>query len=134
MSWHISVIGTGYLGAVHAVAMAELGYTVVGVDTDVEKVASLREGRAPFYEPDLEPLIRKHVDGGRLRFSTEFADVADADVHFLCVGTPQRHDGLAADLSYVDAAMDSLAGVLRRTCLVVGHSPVGPSRLTPFRR
>jgi UDPglucose 6-dehydrogenase len=127
MSWHVSVIGTGYLGAVHAVGLAELGHTVVGVDVDVEKVASLREGRAPFYEPDLDPLIRKHVDGGRLRFSTEFADVVAADVHFLCVGTPQRHDGLAADLTFLDAAMDSLAGVLRRGCLVVGKStvPVG---------
>jgi UDPglucose 6-dehydrogenase len=127
MTWHISVIGTGYLGAVHAVAMAELGYTVVGVDTDAEKVASLQEGRAPFYEPHLDPLIRKHVDGGRLRFSTRMADAADADVHFVCVGTPQRRDGLAADLSYVDAAMDSLARVLRRPCLVVGKAtvPVG---------
>jgi UDPglucose 6-dehydrogenase len=127
MSWHVSVIGTGYLGAVHAVGLAELGHAVVGVDVDVEKVASLREGRAPFYEPDLDPLIRKHVDGGRLRFSTEFADVVAADVHFLCVGTPQRHDGLAADLTFLDAAMDSLAGVLRRGCLVVGKStvPVG---------
>jgi UDPglucose 6-dehydrogenase len=127
MTWHISVIGTGYLGAVHAVAMAELGYTVVGVDTDAEKVASLQEGRAPFYEPHLDPLIRKHVDGGRLRFSTRMADAADADVHFVCVGTPQRHDGLAADLSYVDAAIDSLARVLRRPCLVVGKAtvPVG---------
>jgi UDPglucose 6-dehydrogenase len=127
MSRHVSVIGTGYLGAVHAVAMAELGHTVVGVDADAEKVASLREGRAPFYEPDLDPLIRKHVDGGRLRFSTRMADMADADVHFLCVGTPQRHDGLAADLTFLDAAMDSLASVLRRPCLVVGKStvPVG---------
>jgi UDPglucose 6-dehydrogenase len=127
MSWHISVIGTGYLGAVHAVAMAELGYTVVGVDSDPAKVASLQEGRAPFYEPDLDPLIRKHVEGGMLRFSTQAADAADADVHFVCVGTPQRRDGLAADLSYLDAAMDSLAEVLRRPCLVVGKAtvPVG---------
>ncbi|HEY9377402.1 MAG TPA: UDP-glucose 6-dehydrogenase, partial [Jiangellaceae bacterium] len=81
MSWHISVIGTGYLGTVHAVCMAELGYSVVGIDVDPVKIAALQEGNAPFYEPDLDPLIRKHVDDGRLRFSTEFADAADADVH-----------------------------------------------------
>lgn len=127
MSWHISVIGTGYLGAVHAVGMAELGYTVVGIDVDPAKVAALQEGRAPFYEPDLDPMIRKHVDAGQLRFSTDMADAADADVHFVCVGTPQRHDGLAADLTHLDAAMDSLASVLRRPCLVVGKAtvPVG---------
>ncbi len=127
MSWHISVIGTGYLGTVHAVGMAELGYRVVGIDVDPVKIAALQEGTAPFYEPDLDPLIRKHVDDGRLTFSTEFADAADADVHFVCVGTPQRHDGLAADLSYLDAAVDSLAAVIRRQCLVVGKStvPVG---------
>ena len=127
MSWHTSVIGTGYLGAVHAVGMAELGYTVVGVDVDPVKIAALQEGHAPFYEPDLDPLIRKHVDGGRLRFTTDIAHAADADVHFVCVGTPQRRDGLAADLTFLEAAMDSLAAVLHRSCLVVGKStiPVG---------
>jgi UDPglucose 6-dehydrogenase len=127
VSLNISVIGTGYLGAVHAVGMAELGHTIVGIDTDAAKVAALQDGRAPFYEPDLEPMLRKHVDGGYLRFSTNFADAADADVHFLCVGTPQRHDGLAADLTHLDAAVDALGAELRRTCLVVGKStvPVG---------
>jgi UDPglucose 6-dehydrogenase len=127
MSWHISVIGTGYLGAVHAVGMAELGYTVVGVDVDPAKIAALQEGHAPFYEPELEPLLRKHVDGGRLRFSTRMADAAESDVHFVCVGTPQRHDGLAADLTYLESAIDGLAAVLRRPSLVVGKStvPVG---------
>jgi UDPglucose 6-dehydrogenase len=127
MTWRISVIGTGYLGAVHAAGMAELGYSVVGVDVDPVKIAALQEGNATFYEPDLDPLLRKHVDGGRLRFSTNMADAAGADVHFVCVGTPQRHDGLAADLTYLDASIDSLAGVLRRPCLVVGKStvPVG---------
>ena len=130
MSGHISVIGTGYLGVAHAVGMAELGHSVVGVDVDPVKIAALQEGRAPFYEPDLDPLLRKHVDGGRLRFSTEMADVTDADVHFVCVGTPQRRDGLAADLTYLEAAIDTLAAVLRRPCLVVGKStvPVGTAR------
>jgi UDPglucose 6-dehydrogenase len=135
MTRYISVIGTGYLGAVHAVGMAELGYTVVGVDVNPDKVASLQYGRAPFYEPDLDPLIRKHVDNGRLRFSTEIADAAPADVHFVCVGTPQRRDGLAADLTHLDAAIDSLGNVLRRPCLVVGKStvPVGTAERLAVR-
>ncbi|MET0710886.1 MAG: UDP-glucose/GDP-mannose dehydrogenase family protein [Jiangellaceae bacterium] len=130
MSGHISVIGTGYLGVVHAVGMAELGHSVVGIDVDPVKIAALQEGRAPFYEPDLDPLLRKHVDGGRLRFSTEMAEVTGADVHFVCVGTPQRRDGLAADLKYLDAAIDALAAILRRPGLVVGKStvPVGTAR------
>jgi UDPglucose 6-dehydrogenase len=127
VSWRISVIGTGYLGAVHAVGMVELGYSVLGVDTDAAKIAALQEGNAPFYEPDLDPLLRKHVDGGRLRFTTDIAEATSADVHFVCVGTPQRHDGLAADLTYLESAIDSLAAVLSRPCLVVGKStvPVG---------
>jgi UDPglucose 6-dehydrogenase len=130
VSGHISVIGTGYLGVVHAVGMAELGHSVVGVDVDPIKIAALQEGRAPFYEPDLDPLLRKHVDGRRLRFSTEIGDAADADVHFVCVGTPQRRDGLAADLTYLEAAFDMLASVLQQSCLVVGKStvPVGTAR------
>ena len=126
MTWQISVIGTGYLGAVHAV-LGRAWYTVVGVDVDPVKIAALQDGQAPFYEPDLDPLLRKHVDGGDLRFTTEVAEAADADVHFVCVGTPQRHDALAADLKYLDAAIDALAAVLNRPCLVVGKStvPVG---------
>jgi UDPglucose 6-dehydrogenase len=127
LTLRISVIGTGYLGAVHAVGMAELGCSVIGVDVDAAKVAALGEGRAPFYEPDLEPLLRKHVEAGQLRFTTDIAEAADADVHFVCVGTPQRRDGLAADISYLDTAIERLAPLLDRPCLVVGKStvPVG---------
>ena len=123
----ISVIGTGYLGAVHAIGMAELGHTVVGVDVDAEKIAALAEGRAPFFEPGLDDLLRKHAATGLVRFTTDYAQVADADVHFICVGTPQRRDGLAADLAYVDAAFDALAPHLRQPCVVAGKStvPVG---------
>jgi len=126
----ISVIGTGYLGAVHAVGMAELGHSVIGIDVDPAKVDTLTAGRAPFYEPDLDDLLAKHVESGAVRFSDAFGDAAGADVHFLCVGTPQRRDGLAADLSYVDAAVDALAPHLDRPCLVVGKStvPVGTAR------
>ncbi len=127
MSLRISVIGTGYLGTVVAVGMAELGHRVVGVDVDPDKIAALTQGRVPFYEPHLEPFLRTHVESGRLTFSSDIADADTADVHFLCVGTPQRSDGLAADMAYVDAAIDALASRLARPTLVVGRStvPVG---------
>src|SRR4051794_35159259 len=110
MSLKITVIGTGYLGATHAAGMAELGYEVIGLDVDPEKVATLSAGRIPFYEPELEELLAKHVASGRLRFTTDYAEVAAfGDVHFLCVGTPQKNGEFAADLRYVDAAVDALA-------------------------
>ncbi|MGH8828804.1 MAG: UDP-glucose dehydrogenase family protein [Jiangellaceae bacterium] len=127
MSLRISVVGTGYLGAVHAVGMAALGYDVVGVDVDEAKIDALSAGRAPFFETGLDDLLVTHVGSGALRFTTDFAAVADADVHFICVGTPQRMDGIAADMTYVDAAVEGLAPHLRKPCLVVGKStvPVG---------
>jgi UDPglucose 6-dehydrogenase len=127
MTLRLSVLGTGYLGATHAAAMAELGFDVIGMDVDEEKVAALTEGRAPMYEPDLEPLLRKGVESGRLRFTTSYAEAATADVHFLCVGTPQRKGEYAADLRYVDGVVDGLAPHLDRPTLVVGKStvPVG---------
>jgi UDPglucose 6-dehydrogenase len=124
----ISVIGCGYLGATHAAGMAELGHEVVGVEADAEKLAQLAQGGVPFIEPGLPELLSKHVDSGRLRFTADIAEAAEfADVHFLCVGTPQRSDSIGADLTYVDAAIDSLAPHLTRPCLVVGKStvPVG---------
>ena len=124
----LSVIGTGYLGATHAVCMAELGYDVVGLDVDADKVARLSAGEVPFFEPGLDELLRKTLESGRLRFTTSYEDiVANADVHFLCVGTPQRKGEFAADMSYVDAAVDSLAPLLDRPCTVAGKStvPVG---------
>src|SRR5687768_8668964 len=86
----ISVIGCGYLGAVHAASMAELGHDVVGVDVDRHKVKALSRARAPFYEPGFEKLLARTLATGRLRFSTEFADASGSRVHFLCVGTPQK--------------------------------------------
>ncbi|AYY13441.1 UDP-glucose/GDP-mannose dehydrogenase family protein [Actinobacteria bacterium YIM 96077] len=126
----ISVIGTGYLGAVHAVGMAELGHTVVGVDVDETKVAALSRGEAPFYEPGLDELLRKHVGTERLRYTTDMAEIEGCDVHFICVGTPQRRDGLGADLTHVDRAVDALAPHLNGSCVVVGKStvPVGTAR------
>ena len=123
----ISVIGTGYLGATHAAGLAELGFEVVGVDSDADKVAALDEGRLPFHEPGLPDLLRRHVASGRLRFSTRLEEAgAFADVHFVCVGTPQGLDG-AADITHVRAAIEALVPLLRRPSLVVGKStvPVG---------
>ena len=123
----LSVLGTGYLGATHAACMAELGFEVVGVDVDPAKVAELTEGRAPFFEPDLEPLLRKYTETGRLRFTTDLTEAADADVHFVCVGTPQLHGRLAADTSYVEDVVERLAPLMRADALIVGKStvPVG---------
>ncbi|HKJ11804.1 MAG TPA: nucleotide sugar dehydrogenase, partial [Ornithinimicrobium sp.] len=125
----ISVIGTGYLGAVHAAGMAELGFDVVGVDADPGKVDMLSSARMPFYEPDFEPLLAEHV-GDRLRFTTDISAAATADVHFLCVGTPQQHGSLAADLSHVDTAVDALIPHLAPGSVLVGKStvPVGTAQ------
>lgn len=127
---HVSVIGTGYLGAVHVAGMAELGHTVVGVDVDAAKVEALSAGRAPFFEPGLDELLQKHLATGLIRFTTDFAAAAEAAVHFICVGTPQRSDGLAADMTYVEAAIDGLAPHLHRPCVVAGKStvPVGTAQ------
>jgi UDPglucose 6-dehydrogenase len=128
----ISVIGTGYLGLTHAVCMADLGHQVLAIDVDAEKIAKAARGETPFFEPGLEPLLRKNLDAGRLRFTDSFDQVGEfADVHFICVGTPQVKDGSGnADLSYVFSAADALAPHLTRATLVVGKStvPVGTSR------
>ena len=128
----ISVIGTGYLGLTHAVCMADLGHQVLAIDVDAEKIAKAARGEAPFFEPGLEPLLRKNLDAGRLRFTDSFAEIGEfADVHFVCVGTPQVKDGGGkADLSYVYGAADALAPHLKRATLIVGKStvPVGTAR------
>ncbi len=124
----ITVIGTGYLGATHAAAMAESGYHVLGVDVDADKVAALSRGEVPFYEPGLSELLESNVAAGRLRFTTDFAEAAAfGDLHFIGVGTPQHPRTNAADLSQIDAAIGSLAPLLTRPCTVIGKStvPVG---------
>jgi UDPglucose 6-dehydrogenase len=124
----LSVIGTGYLGAAHAACMASLGFEVRGLDTDADKVAALASGQLPFHEPGLPELLRSGLRTGRLRFTTSYREVAEfADVHFLCVGTPQRPGSRHADTSQLDASIDALAPLLTRPCLVVGKStgPVG---------
>ena len=124
----ISVVGTGYLGATHAAAMAEMGFEVIGVDNDEAKAKALSEGRVPFFEPGLPELIRKHVESGRLRFTTDIAEAtAQSDVHFICVGTPQQRGSNAANLSYVQEATRQVAKNLTHNGLIVGKStvPVG---------
>lgn len=133
MAPKLTVIGTGYLGATHAAAMAELGYEVLGLDVVPEKVELLSRGKVPMYEPGLEELLARHVAGiegssGRLRFTTSYEEVAEfGDVHFVCVNTPQKHGEYGCDMSYVDSAVESLAPLLRQPALVVGKStvPVG---------
>ena len=123
----VSVIGCGYLGAVHAAAMASLGHEVVGVDVDEAKIAALRAGRPPFFEPGLADLLLGAQDKGSLDFTTDIADAAEARVHFVCVGTPQKPGEFAADVTYVDSAVDSLLPYLSPGAVVVGKStvPVG---------
>jgi UDPglucose 6-dehydrogenase len=126
----ITVIGTGYLGLTHAVCMADLGHEVLAIDVDEEKIGKASRGEVPFFEPGLEPLLRKNLESGRLRFTTSFAEVGSVgDVHFLCVGTPEGESG-QADLSFVHAATGALAPHLASRCLIVGKStvPVGTAR------
>jgi UDPglucose 6-dehydrogenase len=126
----VTVVGTGYLGLTHAVCLADLGHEVLAIDVDADKIAKAARGEAPFFEPGLEPLLRKNLDAGRLRFTLSFAEIgAFGDVHFLCVGTPEGEAG-RADLGAVHGAAASLAPHLTAPCLVVGKStvPVGTAR------
>ncbi len=128
MGMRISVLGCGYLGTTHAAGMAALGHSVVGMDVDAAKVAALSEGRTSFFEPGLEDLVGEQIAAGRLRFTSSVVEAVDsADVHFLCVGTPQRPGGYAADLGAVDHVVDSIAPLLTGDDLLVGKStvPVG---------
>ncbi|MYR08176.1 nucleotide sugar dehydrogenase [Gordonia sp. SID5947] len=124
----LTVIGCGYLGATHAACMAELGHDVLGVDVDADKVARLQAGEVPFFEPGLGDVLRRNLEAGRLRFTTDHRDAATfASVHFLGVGTPQQRRGYGVDLSHVESAVDALAPLLRGDHLIIGKStvPVG---------
>ena len=131
----ISVIGCGYLGAVHAAAMASIGHDVVGIDVDERKIASLSVGEAPFFEPGLPEILKQGVASGNLRFTTDMSQARGAKVHFVGVGTPQQKNGSAADLSYVNGAFDDLVPYLSPGDVVAGKStvPVGTAAtLTPL--
>lgn len=123
----ISVIGCGYLGAVHAASMAELGHDVIGIDTDAAKIKSLSAGQAPFYEPGLPELLSSNSATDRLVFSTDIKDAAEATVHFLCVGTPQLAGEYAADMQYVESGFDAILSIIKPGDVIVGKStvPVG---------
>jgi UDPglucose 6-dehydrogenase len=130
----MTVIGTGYLGATHAICMAILGFEVLGVDVDQHKIEQLSAGIVPFFEPGLPEKLAKALESGRLRFTTSFDEAAEfGDVHFICVGTPQAKGSDAADLTYVDSAFTALASRITRKALLVGKStvPIGTAeRLT----
>jgi UDPglucose 6-dehydrogenase len=133
-SMTMSVIGTGYLGATHAICMAMLGFNVIGVDVDQAKIASLESGVLPFFEPGLPELLQKAMDTGRLRFTTSLADAAEnANVHFICVGTPQMKGSNAADTTYVTAAAVGLAKHITGPALIVGKSTVPVGTATALR-
>jgi UDPglucose 6-dehydrogenase len=124
----LTVLGTGYLGITHAVCMASEGFEVLGFDIDTGKVARLSAGEVPIYEPGLQEMLAEALKSGRLTFTSSYEETAEfGDVHFLCVGTPQRRDGHGADLAQVHACLDALAPALKRPCLIVGKStvPVG---------
>jgi len=133
MTLKLSVIGTGYLGATHAACMASLGFEVIGFDTEISKIELLSKGKVPFYEPDLEELLAEQIKAGRVRFTKDIAELADVDVHFICVGTPQVKDGNAADLTYVNSALESIAKIVKPGGLVVGKSTVPVGTATRLR-
>ncbi|HEY9521687.1 MAG TPA: UDP-glucose/GDP-mannose dehydrogenase family protein [Thermopolyspora sp.] len=128
MPYRLTVLGTGYLGATHAACMADLGFEVLGLDVDAAKIARLRAGDLPIHEPRLREVLKRGLESGRLRFTTSYEEAAEfGDVHFVCVGTPQKQGEYAADVSFLDSVVESLAPYLTRECLVVGKStvPVG---------
>ncbi len=127
----VSVIGLGYLGATHSVAMSKLGHRVVGIEQNPVKLAELQKGNAGFFEPGLDQALAEELKSGRLSFQSGHDQTsADADIHFLCVGTPQSQGSLAADTSYLYSAITDLAPVLKPDSVVVGKStvPVGTAK------
>lgn len=104
----VTLLGVGYLGAAHADYLAELGFDILGVDKDAHRIAELSYERLLFFEPGLEPLLRCHLDSGRLRFTTSYREAADfGAVHFICVGAPQRLSADGADLRRVVSHFNS---------------------------
>ena len=136
MSKKVAVIGLGYLGATTAVALSLVGHDVIGIDPDQGKVDALTSGRVPFFEPGLDEALVEALGTGKLAFQTgHTATSDDVDVFLLCVGTPQSRSGMGADLRYLEAAIDGLAGHLRPEAIVVGKStvPVGTAEALKTR-
>ena len=126
----ISVIGAGYLGATHAICMASLGHEVVVVDNDSRKITQLNSGALPFFEPGLAELLDKVKNTNKIKFTTDLSEVSECEINFLCIGTPQTANSLAADLSALKGAFTSLIAVAKAGSLVVGKStvPVGTAQ------
>src|SRR5207249_7950613 len=109
---NVSVFGLGYVGSVSAASFAADGHTVVGVDVNPEKVASLNEGRSPIVEKGLDELIRDNAANGRLRATTSTAEaVAETDISLICVGTPSRKNG-SLDLTYLERVAGQIGEAL----------------------
>ncbi|NBQ92907.1 MAG: UDP-glucose/GDP-mannose dehydrogenase family protein [Micrococcales bacterium] len=128
MAMKITVIGLGYLGATHAVAMSKTGHQVIGLEKNPAKLESLKQGKAGFFEPGLDEALAVEIASGRLTFQADHDEnSAAADLHFICVGTPQTKESLAADTSYLFSAIEDLAPHLKPESVVVGKStvPVG---------
>lgn len=128
----ITVIGLGYLGATHAVAMAELGHDVIGIEANPQKLADLQNGIVPFYEPGLDEALKNVIAKGNIKFKADHDEESrEADLHFLCVGTPQLPGSYAANTEYLHSAVKALAPYLRHDAVVAGKStvPVGTSAI-----
>jgi UDPglucose 6-dehydrogenase len=127
----VAMIGTGYVGLVSGACFSNFGHHVVCVDKDGDKIAMLKRGEIPIFEPGLEALVADNVKSGRLSFATDLGPaVSEAEAVFIAVGTPSRRGDGFADLSYVYAAAAEIADALRNYTVVVTKStvPVGTSR------
>src|ERR1700740_3021124 len=127
----IAVIGTGYVGLVSGACFSEFGVSVTCVDKDVSKIARLKQGEFPIYEPGLDQIVDSNVRAGRLEFTTDLATaVKGADAVFIAVGTPSRRGDGHADLSYVFAATEEISAALDGYTVIVTKStvPVGTGR------
>jgi UDPglucose 6-dehydrogenase len=130
----IGIIGTGYVGMVTAVGLAELGHDVVGTDVVPEKIAKASQGIAPIYEPGLEEMLKSNLKKGNLSFSPDLIQtILSADVLFVCVNTPQREDG-SADMSYVESVSRDIAQNLNGYKLIVEKSTVPVQTSSWIRR
>ena len=126
----ITVIGLGYLGATHAIAMAELGHDVIGIEANPKRLSDLQNGIVPFYEPGLDEALQNVLAKGNIKFQEDHTEESrEADLHFLCVGTPQLPGSYAANTEYLHSAVKALAPYLREDAVVAGKStvPVGTS-------
>ena len=125
----VGVVGTGYVGLVTGTCFAELGNEVICIDNNADKVASMRSGKIPIYEPGLEDLFHRNIKENRLTFSTDLNDATDAEVIFLALPTPPGEDG-SADLSYILGVADQLGSLLKKRMVIVNKStvPVGTAQ------